>query len=159
QMKAELGRIADVMAYAADPRGGAVDAVPEGMPARLQGTIELKSVRFGYNPNEPALIEGFDLAVRPGMRGALVGASGSGKSTIARLICGLYTPWSGEVRIDGIRLAEIPPLVLANSLAYVDQDPVLFSGSLRDNIAMWNAGIDDAALARALRDAAILDEV
>src|SRR5262249_53117136 len=73
-VKAELARIADVMAYAADPRGGAVDALPEGTPARLQGTIELKGVGFGYNPNEPALIDGFDLAIRPGMRVALVGA-------------------------------------------------------------------------------------
>jgi ABC-type bacteriocin/lantibiotic exporter with double-glycine peptidase domain len=159
QIKADLGRIADVTAHPVDPRAAADESLPADTPSLPQGSIELRDVVFGYNPNEPPLIDGFSLSIRPGMRVALVGASGSGKSTIARLVCGIYRPWSGEVRIDGRRIEDIPPLTLANTLAYVEQDVVLFAGSVRDNVSMWNDGVDDPTLGRALRDAAIFDEI
>jgi NHLM bacteriocin system ABC transporter peptidase/ATP-binding protein len=162
QVKADLARISDVMAYPPDPRVQQRDNARVGGtagPARLAGSIELRNVTFGYNPNEPPLIADFNLTVRPGQRVALVGASGSGKSTIGRLICGLYPPWSGEILLDDRPLAQIPREVLANSLAYVDQDGFLFAATVRENIALWDRSIEDTRLAVALQDAAIFDDI
>jgi ABC-type bacteriocin/lantibiotic exporter with double-glycine peptidase domain len=149
------------MAYppAPQPREAADAADPAVESARLSGAVELRNVTFGYNPNEPALIDGFDLTVRPGQRIALVGGSGSGKSTIGRLICGLYPLWSGEILFDGRPLTDIPREVVANSLAYVDQDVFLFGASVRDNITLWDDSVPETSLARALQDAAIFDDI
>jgi ABC-type bacteriocin/lantibiotic exporter with double-glycine peptidase domain len=126
---------------------------------RLTGAIELRNVTFGYNPNEPPLLDNFNLIVRPGRRIALVGGSGSGKSTLARLICGLYPPWSGDILFDGRPIAQISPAVLANSLSYVDQDIFLFAGTVRENITLWDDSIDETRVARALQDVAMLEEI
>jgi ABC-type bacteriocin/lantibiotic exporter with double-glycine peptidase domain len=158
EIKSSLASVRDVLAYAPDPRFAGPASRP-GLPARLRGAVELRGVTFGYNQQEPPLIVDFDLSVKPGRRVALVGASGSGKSTLGRLISGLYTPWSGEILIDGVPLGEIPQGVLANSLAYVDQDAFLFQGSVRQNVTLWNHAIGDAGLSGALKDAAIFDEV
>ena len=118
QIKADLTRVADVMAYKAGPQISTRDNVvvrPLVGSERLTGAIELRNVTFGYNPNEPPLIENFNLIVHPGQRVALVGGSGSGKTTIGRLICGLYPVWSGEILFDGQRITDIDPAVLANS--------------------------------------------
>jgi NHLM bacteriocin system ABC transporter peptidase/ATP-binding protein len=160
EIKAGLARAADVFAHETDPlaeRDGNSATMPKR--ARLNGDVELRDVTFGYNPNEPPLIEGFSLSVRPGQRVALVGSSGSGKSTLGRLICGLYRPWSGEIRFDGRSIATIPPAVLAHSLAYVDQDVVLFAGTVRDNVTLWDPAVEEARVARALQDAVIFDEI
>jgi NHLM bacteriocin system ABC transporter peptidase/ATP-binding protein len=162
QIKADLARISDVMAYPPDPRARTDRDKEAGAPtgsARLAGAIELRGVAFGYNPNDPPLIDGFSLAVRPGQRVALVGASGSGKSTIGRLICGLERAWSGEILMDGLPLAQIPREVLSNSFAYVDQDGFLFAASVRENISLWDRSIEESRLSRALHDAAIFEDV
>jgi len=99
------------------------------------------------------------LSIRPGERIALVGSSGSGKSTVARLICGLLTPWSGSVRIDGHDIADMPPARFAEIVAHVDQEFVLFEGSVRDNVALWEPTVSERDVVRALRDAAIHDVV
>jgi ABC-type bacteriocin/lantibiotic exporter with double-glycine peptidase domain len=108
---------------------------------------------------EPSLIDGLSLALDPGMRIALVGRSGSGKSTVGRLICGLCTPWAGEIRLDGRLLSEIPAQIFANSVAYVDQDIFLFEGTLRENLTLWDASVSDIDLSQALKDASIHDDI
>jgi ABC-type bacteriocin/lantibiotic exporter with double-glycine peptidase domain len=90
---------------------------------------------------------------------ALVGASGSGKSTIGRLVCGLQQPSAGQVLLDGVPVADIPPHVFAASVSYVDQDVFLFAGSVRDNLTLWDPTIPEAALTQALKDADIHGEV
>ncbi len=88
-------------------------------------------------------------------RVALVGGSGSGKSTVSRLISGLYAPWDGVIRIDGRRLEDIPRGALASSVSFVDQDVFLFEGSVRENVALWDPSVPDEAVVEALKDAAL----
>ena len=86
---------------------------------------------------------------------ALVGISGSGKSTLGRLICGLYKPRSGEILFDGRRLTDIPAQVFANSVSYVDQDILLFEGTARDNLTLWDSTITEKELIGAAHDALV----
>ncbi|MEU7423296.1 NHLP family bacteriocin export ABC transporter peptidase/permease/ATPase subunit [Streptomyces sp. NPDC040750] len=154
---ADVARLKDVENFQADPlyaRPGTGDAT-----RRLHGHVELENVTFGYSPLDQPLLSGFDLRVGPGRQVALVGGSGSGKSTVSRLISGLYTPWDGVIRIDGRRLEDIPRGALAASVSFVDQDVFLFEGSVRDNVALWDPSIPDEAVVEALRDAALYDVV
>lgn len=153
----DLRRLDDVLDHPTrDDRTPFEEAGPGG---RLIGRIELRNVTFGYSRLEPPLIENLSLTVPAGGRIALAGASGSGKSTIAKLVCGLYEPWSGEILLDGRPLAAIPRDVLANSLSLVDQDVLLFEGSVAENIALWDDAMTEETMSRAARDAAIYDEI
>jgi len=128
-------------------------------PWQLHGHVELRNLTFGYSRVESPLIEDLSLVVKPGERIALVGGSGSGKSTIAKLICGLYQPWGGEICFDGVERSQIQRSVLANSLAMVEQDIFLFAGTVRENITLWDSTVSEADLVRACQDAAIHDAI
>lgn len=168
ELQGDVGRLDDVLAHDVDPlekppehltpASGTLDTSGEEK-LRLRGFVELRGVTFGYNPTAPALIENFDLTLRPGQRVALVGGSGSGKSTIAKLVCGLYQPWSGEVLFDGVPRAEVPPHLMHNSLSMVDQDVLLFAGSVRQNLGLWDETVLEPVLLRACQDAEILDRI
>jgi len=161
ELRGDLARLDDVLTEAPDPEAptATVEPASGGAEARLQGGLALRGVTFGYSPLEPPLIEDFDLTLRPGRRVALVGGSGSGKSTLARLICGLYAPWSGEILFDGRPRAEAGRELVRDSVALVDQDIALFSGTVRENLTLWDATIPDDVLVAACRDAEILDVV
>ncbi|MBU4612869.1 NHLP family bacteriocin export ABC transporter peptidase/permease/ATPase subunit [Achromobacter sp. GG226] len=135
------------------------DATTPGRTPRLVGHLSFHDVSVGYSPLEPALIEGFSLDMVPGSRVALVGGSGSGKSTVGKLACGLLDPWQGEVRVDGQPLPRIARRALRNSLAVVDQDIALFEGSVRDNITLWDDSMPQINVVRAARDAMIHDAI
>ena len=122
---------------------------------RMSGRVTLDAVAFGYAPLEPPLIEGFSLDMAPGSRVALVGASGSGKSTLGRLVAGLMEPRAGAIRFDGVPLPDLPRDILRNSLAVVDQEIVLFEGSFRDNITLWDDTMPHAQMVAAATDAMI----
>jgi NHLM bacteriocin system ABC transporter peptidase/ATP-binding protein len=157
-VKGGLERLEDIYNYPLDttspPAGPAAH-----FPPKLVGALELRELRFGYSLLEAPLIDGLSMAIRPGARVAIVGASGSGKSTVARLICGLAKPWSGQVRIDGQALAEIPRQIFASSVAYVDQDVFLFEGTVRDNITLWDLTISEEEISQALKDAMIHEDI
>ena len=161
EMQTQMERVEDVMRYPAD--------VPEDPEApidtkaldreKLFGRVDLEGVAFGYSPLEPPLIEGFDMHLEPGQWVALVGGSGCGKSTIAKLVSGLYEPWSGSVKFDGVPISDIPRPVLRGSLAVVDQDIVTFDDTVSDNIKLWDRSIEDYEVIIACRDAGIHQDI
>ncbi|AXK33556.1 NHLP family bacteriocin export ABC transporter peptidase/permease/ATPase subunit [Streptomyces armeniacus] len=163
-LAADMARLEDVERYPAElpalegaaGHGGTADGAET---RRLSGHVELDDVTFGYSPLDAPLLEGFSLTVRPGRQVALVGGSGSGKSTVSRLLSGLYRPWSGAVRIDGRRLEDIPRGALAASVSFVDQEIFLFEGTVRDNVTLWDPSVPDAAVVEALRDAELYEDV
>jgi NHLM bacteriocin system ABC transporter peptidase/ATP-binding protein len=159
EVKTDLTRLDDVLRAPTDPYAARPPADGDEPPARLAGYLELRNVTFGYNPLDPPLIRDFSLSLKPGSRVALVGGSGCGKSTVARLVAGLYPAWSGEILFDGRPRAELSGEVLTNSVAVVDQDIFLFEGSVRDNLTLWDSTVSDATLVEAARDASIHDEV
>ncbi|AWK88783.1 NHLP family bacteriocin export ABC transporter peptidase/permease/ATPase subunit [Azospirillum thermophilum] len=138
-------------------RGAPVGAT--GLVRRLSGRTAVRGLAFGYNPLEAPLVQDFELGFEPGTRVALVGASGSGKSTIGRMVAGLFDPWAGEILFDERPPAGIARDVLRNSLAVVDQDIVLFEGTVRDNITLWDDTMPEARVVRAARDAMIHDTI
>ena len=161
ELRGDLARLDDVLAHPLDVERPPADEVQAeaAAPARLAGRVELCGVRFGYNPLEPPLLDGFELTLEPGSRVALVGGSGSGKSTVARLVAGLLRPWAGSVRFDGVERERLAPALLTRSLAMVDQDLLLFAGSVRDNLTLWDPSVPDARLLAACEEAEILERV
>ncbi|MFI8339223.1 NHLP family bacteriocin export ABC transporter peptidase/permease/ATPase subunit [Streptomyces sp. NPDC085639] len=161
------GRIQDFAADVArlrDVENFPVDRVysrrePAASTRRLKGHVELDGITFGYNPLDAPLLKDFSLTVGPGQQVALVGGSGSGKSTVSRLVSGLHVPWAGAIRIDGMRLEDIPRGALAASVSFVDQDVFLFEGTVRDNVTLWDPSITDEAVIAALEDAAVHEVV
>ena len=156
----DMARLDDVLRYKVDGKSSeAGDELPPEVPVKLSGKLELKNISFGYSRLDPPLIQDFSLTVEPGRRVALVGGSGSGKSTIAQMVTGLYQPWSGEVLFDGKIREEIPRPVLSSSLATVDQSVFLFAGSLRENLTMWDSTLPLPEVIAAAKDAAIHDVI
>ncbi|MEU7295469.1 NHLP family bacteriocin export ABC transporter peptidase/permease/ATPase subunit [Streptomyces exfoliatus] len=154
---ADVARLRDVEDFPVDPVH--TRRAPHAPTRRLTGHVELEGVTFGYSPLDAPLLKDFRLTVGPGQQVALVGGSGSGKSTVSRLMSGLYTPWEGAIRIDGMRLEDIPRSALAASVSFVDQDVFLFEGTVRDNVALWDPSVPDEAVVAALQDAAAYDVV
>ena len=133
------------------------ESIGPSVPHRLSGRISIRGLSFGHVPLDPPLIDGFDLDIAAGSRVAIVGPSGCGKSTVCYLAAGLVEPWGGEIWLDGRSLAKIPRSVLRGSLAIVDQDIVLFAGTIRENLTMWDNTVPEERLIRAVRDAVIDD--
>ncbi len=161
EVQGDINRLEDVFKYNLDENviREAETEKEDDAYQRLAGFIEIKDLSFGYNPWDPPLIEHFSLSLNPGSRVALVGGSGSGKSTIAKLIAGIYRPWSGAILFDGKQRESLPRSVIVNSLAVVDQDITMFDGTIRENLTMWDSTISEFSLLRATKDACIHDDI
>lgn len=177
-MQTEMDRVDDVMNYPLDPlyegtgdekvtdaaKGTDAGAQNESKAdshgyAKLSGNVVLKDVTFGYSRLAEPIIENFNMTLTPGSRVAFVGASGCGKSTLAKLISGLYQPWSGEITFDGKKITEIDRSVFTGSVAVVDQDIIIFDDTIKNNVRMWDASIEDFEVILAAKDAQMHDVI
>lgn len=160
EMRTSMERIEDVMEYETDSCfENNSNETEEISYAKLKGAIELNNVTFGYSKLSPALIQDFNMSMKPGSSIAFVGVSGCGKSTIAKLISGLYKPWSGEILFDGKPISDIDHNIFTGSVAVVDQDIILFEETVSNNIKMWDRSIEDFEMILAARDAQIHDDI
>ena len=160
EMRAEMERIEDVMQYPPDVTCLNDTELDENAEYdKLSGNVELRNVTFGYSRLAEPLIRDFNLTLKPGSRVAFVGTSGCGKSTISKLISGLYQPWSGEILFDGKPITQIDRSVFTGSLAVVDQDIILFEDTIANNIKMWDSSIEDFEMIMAARDAQLHEDI
>ena len=157
-LKADMNRVDDIMKYREDEKYSA-NRQPEPMEQKLSGEVELRNISFGYSRLEPPLIQDFSFHLDSGRSIAFVGPSGSGKSTVAKVISGLYTPWDGQILMDGIPLNRIPQQILNCSVATVSQNVTLFSGTIRENLTLWNRSVLQQDMIRAAKDACIHDVI
>ena len=160
EMRTEMERIEDVMDYPDDPimqRESPVQA--EKSYNKLKGELRITGLTFGYSRLAEPVICDFSMHIKPGQRIAIVGASGCGKSTVSKLITGLYEPWEGELLFDERPAADIERSVFTGSVAMVDQDIVLFEDTISNNIKMWDDTITDYEMILAARDAQIHDDI
>lgn len=123
------------------------------------GDIEFKDVNFSYPAQDHTALRNVSLKIRAGEHVAILGRVGSGKTTLEKLILGLYLPTSGAVLVDGIDLRQLDPAELRRNIGYVPQDVTLFYGSLRDNLTISSSTADDAAVLRAAQVGGIIDFV
>ncbi|KAA9108519.1 NHLP family bacteriocin export ABC transporter peptidase/permease/ATPase subunit [Microbacterium rhizomatis] len=158
EVSGDLERLDDVLANPVDDEPHAAASTADGV-GRLTGQLELRGVTFGYSILEEPLLNDVSLVLRPGSRVALVGGSGSGKSTITLLVAGLYRPWSGEILFDGKPREEWPRDTIATSVALVDQNISLFSGTVRDNLTLWDPAVPEQRVVQAAQDAAIHEQI
>lgn len=145
---AQLRRVFEII----DAQPEVADNAGAVTPSRTDGAIELQGVFFQYQPDQPVLRR-VDLKVEPGQVIALVGRTGSGKTTIASLLLRFYDPSSGVIRLDGRDLRELRLEYLRRQISVVLQDPILFSASIRENIAYGRLGATRAEIEEAARKA------
>lgn len=155
----DMNRLDDVLKAPIDPQLEGGSSAPSRIDdtPKLDGHLEIRGLAFGYSPLEEPLIRDFNLVVRPGRRVALVGGSGSGKTTIANLVCGLFEPWEGQILFDGRPREQIPREVMVGSVSRVSQEIYLFAGSGTENLTMWDTTVPEEWVLRAAEDACARD--
>lgn len=157
RLRGDLQRLDDVLNCAPDPlTEHPVPSRPD-LSQKLSGALSLHDVRFAYSPQDKPLFDQLTMQVLAGERIGIVGASGAGKSSLARLIAGMYAPDGGEIRFDGQARSAHPRELLASSVAHVDQDIQFFEGTIRENLTLWDRSLGEAQMVAAARDALIHD--
>ena len=120
-------------------------------PGQWHGNVQLQNVRFAYSTDAPEALRGVDLEITPGESVALVGTTGAGKSTFVKLVARFYDPTGGSVRVDGVDLRDVDLHAYRRHIGYVPQEPFLFSGTIRSNIAYGRPSATDLEIERATR--------
>lgn len=123
----------------------------------IEGNIEFENVNFSYSSQDEMTINNLSLNIKPGEHVGIIGRTGSGKSTIEKLILGLYQADSGFVRVDGVDVSQIDPTDLRRNIGYVPQDIMLFFGSIRENIVYGNNDVSDEQLLVTAKKAGVID--
>lgn len=150
--RAQLATLQTMFDYPAQPQP-ATPATP------LDGSVELRGVHFGYDPAHPRVLKGVDLAVAPGSMTALVGASGSGKSTVLRLIARFFDVDEGAMLVGGVDVRAMSGETLASHISQIFQDAYLFQGTIADNIRIGKPEASDAELLHAAHQAGVSEIV
>ena len=132
-------------------------AQPHRLPSPSRGEITLENVRFTYPGRETPALDGFDLHIQPGERVAVVGPSGAGKSTLLALLLRFYDPSQGRITLDGIDIRSLELAALRGTMGLVAQEPVLFSGSVAENLRYGDPEASSERLRIAAQDASALD--
>lgn len=158
QIRGDLARLDDVLQHPKDIRISQIYKTPMKIK-HVPPEIKFHHVQFGYSLLNSPLLSDFNWQINAGSRVALVGKTGSGKSTVAKILCGLYQPWKGEILINDKSLSQISPQSLANILSFVDQDILLFEGTVEDNLTLWEKKYSHENIQRALQDACLEDVI
>ena len=156
--KASINRVEDIMKYPLDEKYNNSEMKID-LKTKLNGAVELKDISFGYSTLKEPIVSDFSFKTHCGSSVAFVGSSGCGKSTVSKVVSGLYQPWSGEVLFDGVPVSRIPNEVINASVSTVSQNITLFSGSIRDNLTLWNDNISETDMIKAAKDACIHDTI
>ncbi|GCE06075.1 peptidase domain-containing ABC transporter [Dictyobacter aurantiacus] len=151
---AHFDRLADVLGSESEQNLHQVQ-----LPPKLKGNLELKNVSFQYDPNTPAVLKDITLRIQPGQKVALVGKTGSGKSTLGKLLIGLITPTKGEILYDGLSLQQLNYQEVRRQFGVVLQESFIFSGSVRENISFNNPDLNIKQIMRAAKAAAIHEDI
>ncbi|MBR3747734.1 MAG: ATP-binding cassette domain-containing protein, partial [Selenomonadaceae bacterium] len=154
----QMQRLDDVRRYEIDDLNCRDEEI-SGTIERLSGELELRDINFGYSPLEKPLLKNFSLHIKPGHWVAVVGASGSGKSTVAKIVTGIYEEWSGQVLFDGKIRREIPRAAIVNSVAAVDQDIFQITGTITENLTLFDSSVEKSDVIQAAKDACIHDDI
>lgn len=159
-LKVDLGSVENIMSHPIDPIfQQKEEEVESDAKVYLKGDVELHDVTFGYSHNEEPIVKHIALTLAPGKSVALVGPTGCGKSTIAKVIAGLYPPWSGDILFDGIPQHNVLRKKLVYSLALVEQEPFLFNGTLMENLTLLDPIANTEDVLRATKDACIHEDI
>ncbi|MEL6688337.1 MAG: peptidase domain-containing ABC transporter [Pseudomonadota bacterium] len=150
-----LERLSDIVH--ADQEDG-VDA-PLMVGRKLTGHIEVRDLKFRYGDNEPWILDGINLTIKPGERVALVGPSGGGKTTLLKILIGLHNPVEGEILYDGRPLSATGVRAIRKQIGVVMQDDRLMSGSLYDNIGFFDPELDHERVELCAQAAAVHDDI
>lgn len=153
-IRSHLERIADVMEAEPEQKSSAVR-----FPPRLAGSVRLEHVSFQYAPDTTPVLQDINVDIHPGQKVAMVGHTGAGKSTLGHLLLGLYLPTEGEILYDGILLKRLNYQAVRSQFGVVTQNTNLFSGSIRENIALGNPTVGMDEVVRAAQMAALHDDV
>ena len=147
QSRVSLGRLDELLAT---PTSTPESEHPVD-PGRVAGKVQLQNVHFAYSSDAPEALRGVDLEIRPGESVALVGTTGAGKSTFVKLVARFYDPTGGRVLVDGTDLRDLQLHAFRSNIGYVPQEPFLFSGTIRSNIAYGCPTATDVEVERAAR--------
>lgn len=156
--KADINRVQDIMNYPLDEKFDTASTKID-LKTKLDGAVELQNISFGYSRLKEPIVSDFSFKINCGSSIAFVGSSGCGKSTVSKIVSGLYKPWTGNLLFDDMNADEIPNEVLNASISTVSQNITLFSGSIRDNLTMWNSKISETDMIAAAKDACIHDVI
>ena len=157
EMRTSMERVDDVLEYPLDEN--VTRSIPTEDFSKIKGNLVLKDITFGYSRLDDPIIEGFNIEIKQGQKVAFVGSTGSGKSTLSKLISGLYSPWSGEILFNGKSIKEIDHEIFTSSIAVVDQDITLYEDTISNNLKMWDASIEDYEVIMACNDARIHKQI